>query len=583
MGAAATAEVDLDLPAGGGHGATLDGQRPGSERVELVEAPAEEVAVERPDARDAIDAGLPERPALPAGRDGGRRLTVPAGGPERQVLEALCVADDLLPHVHGGVDDGHPAGPLVDTLHEVTQACRGDGVDRESDGRPALHVHDRWKRVVQAAGDLQAIEEVVSLDVAVQRVVEEVVSARGQPGGPGTGQVGHEHRVDEVVVLGGLQEDERVAGLTDPREVHVAVVVAHVDAADECIDVRQHRAGRWLRRVDRRLDGRVDLGDPDAGSREEGGRRVCGSRGRASRQRVALGGRRLRRCGGRVGRWGCGGLEVTAGATVSARRLEAKAGRRGCAARGSGRRPSRNRHPIRSRPARGQGRSTGARARRSMTIASAWASATTRGMVMVTGREYRRRPIRAGGELVQGAKVRRRASPGASTETRGLTKAGPTRVVGLLARRGPASCPARGPAAAAVAPVGMRAGAAAAQRGRGAAVVRRGMVVRPGARTMRLRPWPRRRCGGSHRHRRPGHGWRSGGRRRSLRGGACSGGACGGRDAGGGVGNGGRPLRQSCPPSSEMPRFTGSRMGGGATPGGPRPCAHSRWAGHPRP
>ena len=149
------------------------------------------------------------------------------------VLEALGIADDLLPHEDRGVDDGQAPGALIDAVDEIAQASRGDHVDGGSDGRPALHVHDRGQRIVDTAAQLQSIDEVVSLGRAIQRVVEEVVAARRQPGLPRPGQVGQEHGVQELIVLGGLDEDELVAGFTDPGVVDVAVVVADIDAADE--------------------------------------------------------------------------------------------------------------------------------------------------------------------------------------------------------------------------------------------------------------------------------------------------------------------------------------------------------------
>ena len=157
-------------------------------------------------------------------------VAAPAGGPQRQVLEALGVAHDLAPHEDRGVDERHAPGALVDALDEVTQARAGDGVDGGADGRPALHVDDRRQRVIDAPDALDAVDEVVRLLAAVERVVEEVVGARGQPGGPRPSHVGREHGVQEVVVLGGLDEDEAVARLPDRAVVDVAVVVADVDA-----------------------------------------------------------------------------------------------------------------------------------------------------------------------------------------------------------------------------------------------------------------------------------------------------------------------------------------------------------------
>ena len=216
----------------------------------------------------------------------------------------------------------------------------------------------------------------------------------GQAGGAGALQVGGEHRVDEVVVLRRLQEDEVVAGVADPPEVDVPVVVADIDAADEgCVSLlrrgRRHCAGSsvgagvgW------------SVGSAWATRTPVAARKTVGPR---QRQLTEM---------GRAG--------ATVRASASVRHWAARVGRRASEAPGTGLCPfrSQRRDPW---PAPKQGRSVGGQARGSSSIASAWASATTRGMVMVTRREYRRRRIRAGagpGSQVARGRVGRRSARG---------------------------------------------------------------------------------------------------------------------------------------------------------------------------
>ena len=162
-------------------------------------------------------------------------------------LEGLGVADDLSPHEGRGVDQRHAPRTLVDALDEVTQAGSGDDLDRGADRRPALHVDDRRECVVDAARGLDAVDEMVRLLATVERVVEEVVGTDGQARGPGPSHVGREHGVEEVVVLGGLHEDEAVARVPHRAVVDIAVVVADVEPGDERGAERQltgHEGGR---------------------------------------------------------------------------------------------------------------------------------------------------------------------------------------------------------------------------------------------------------------------------------------------------------------------------------------------------
>ena len=246
---------------------------------------------------------------------------------------------------------------------------------------------------------------------------------------------------------------------------------------------RQHRVGVGCAGSSRRRrSGRVGLGDADAGSREEVVGVVAAVAERADS--VPPGGRRLRRCGGGVGRRRCGGLERRLG-----RRCRFGAGRPG---RVAGRaRPAEAvgaRLAADTRPGRRQRGSRAARLgaghedhdhrQRLGQRDDAWDGHGDRSRVPAPADSRRRRTLRAPtpeASVAKGRRPRRAASTDRSTYPGGsvsLRLGGTASVPGAGVRRWRGLAGGGGPAVA---------------RPRAGAAVRRPRWEggRPGARTMR--------------------------------------------------------------------------------------------------